>query len=254
MSNHKEALAAIRNAEHAFDMLFSCETPFSAHLYKQKDPELPDMYDHNAFIVVGTPSMEELSEAQAFQKANGNDFFKIDSTEALSPEIIQAFCLEEDRTDTMLLEKGHVSAWKRNPSVIVKNMKTEDIADDVVSVELAVYGKDYGEDFVKRKMQRYLSMSKKTDNFYYFGAYIGGKIAGACYAFDRHGYVCIDGLAVKEAFRKQYVATTLLAHIADTFGERLYLHADAMDTPKDMYLRMGFRSIDTHFEDNYKDE
>ena len=97
-------------------------------------------------------------------------------------------------------------------------------------------------------------MSKRTDNFYYFGAYIGGKIAGACYAFDSHGYVCIDGLAVKEAFRKQYVATTLLAHMADTFGERLYLHADAMDTPKEMYLKMGFRPIDTNFEYNYKDE
>lgn len=250
----KEILEAIQNAEHAFDMLFFHEIPFSAHLHKQNDPELPDMYDHNAFIAIGTPSIEELTAAETFQKENGNDFFKINSTEALSPELIQAFHLEEDRTDTMLLEKGHAATWKRNPSVIVKNMKTDDIADDIVSVELATYGEDYGEDFVRRKMQRYLAVSKRTDNFYYFGAYIDGKIAGACYAFDHHGYVCIDGLAVKEAFRKQYVATTLLAHIADTFGERLYLHADAMDTPKDMYLRMGFRPIDTNFEYNYKDE
>lgn len=251
---NQEILTAIRNAEHAFDLLFSCETPFSTHLYKQNDPELPDMYDHNAFIAIGTPSMEELAAAEAFQKANGDDSFKINSAEALSPEIIQAFRLEEDRTDTMLLEKGHREKWKRNADVIIKCSKTADIADDMLCVELATYGEDFGEDFVRRKMQRYLAMSKRTDNFYYFGAYIGGKIAGACYAFDCHGYVCIDGLAVKEAFRKQYVATTLLAHIADTFGERLYLHADAMDTPKEMYLKMGFRPIDTNFEYNYKDE
>lgn len=251
--NQEEILQAIREAENAFDKLFSCEIPFSAHLHKQQDTELPDMYDHNAFIINGTPSIAELTDAQAFQKANGDDYFKINSNEALAPEIIKLFRLEEDRTYTMLLEKGHYNTWKRNPRVVIKNLKTTDIADDILSVELQNYGVDYGEDFVKRKMQRYLTMSKRTDNFYYFGAYIDGKIAGACYAFDSHGYVCIDGLAVNEAFRRQYVSTTLLAHIADTFGERLYLHADAEDTPKEMYLRMGFRPVYASFEYNYEE-
>ena len=120
-----------------------------------------------------------------------------------------------------------------------------------MSVELQNYGEDYGEDFVKRKMRRYLSVSENTSNFYYFGAYVDGKIAGACYAFDSHGYVCIDGLAVNKPFRRQYVATILLAHIAEIFGERLYLHADAEDTPKDMYRRMGFHTVDVCYEYNY---
>ena len=253
MTVQKEILQAIRKADDAFDKLFSREIPFSVHLSKQHDHKLPDMYDHNAFVVNGTPSVAELADAEAFQKANGNDFFKIDSKEALSPEILESFRLEEDKTDTMLLEKGHCHTWKRNARVIIKNSKTDDINEDILSVELQNYGEDFGEDFVRRKMARYLTMAKKTPNFYYFGAYIDGKIAGACYAFDSHGYVCIDGLAVNGPFRKQYVATTLLAHIADTFGERLYLHADAGDTPKEMYLRMGFRPIDTTFEYNYQD-
>ena len=45
MTVQKEILQAIRKADDAFDKLFSREIPFSAHLSKQHDPELPDMYD-----------------------------------------------------------------------------------------------------------------------------------------------------------------------------------------------------------------
>ena len=249
--NPIEIREALRGADEAFDKLFSVETRFSEHLYKQSDARLPDMYDHNAFVTDGVPSVEELKAAQSFQKENGNDFLKINSNIKLSDEILEFFGLEEDRTDTMLLEKGHLDAWKRNANVLIKNSKNDAIADDVLSVELQNYGEDYGEDFVKRKMRRYLSVSENTSNFYYFGAYVDGKIAGACYAFDSHGYVCIDGLAVNKPFRRQYVATTLLAHIAELFGERLYLHDDAEDTPKDMYRRMGFHTVDVWYEYNY---
>ena len=60
---------------------------------------------------------------------------------------------------------------------------------------------------------------------------------------------CIDGLIVDEAFRHQYVATSLIAHIADISPDStLFLHADEMDTPKEMYLRMGFEIIDLLYE------
>ena len=249
--NPIEIKEVLRSADEAFDKLFSVETRFSEHLYKQSDAQLPDMYDHNAFVANGIPSVEELKAARSFQKENGNDFLKINSNIKLPAEFLEQFGLAEDRTDTMLLEKGHLDTWKRNPRVIIKNLKHDEIADDILSAELQNYGEDYGEDFVKRKMRRYLVMSENTNNFYYFGAYIDGEIAGACYAFESHGYVCVDGLVVNGLFRKQYVATTLLAHIAETFGERVYLHADAEDTPKDMYRRMGFYTVDTCFEYNY---
>ena len=249
--NPIEIKEVLRNADDAFDKIFSIETRFSEHLYKQSDAQLPDMYDHNAFVVDGIPSVEELKVAQSFQKENGKDFLKINSNVKLPAEFLEQFGLEEDRTDTMLLEKGYLGTWKRNPRVLIKNLKHDDIADDILNVELQNYGEDYGEDFVKRKMRRYLAASENNDNFYYFGAYIDGEIVGACYAFDSHGYVCVDGLAVNRPFRKQYVATTLLAHVAEMFGERVYLHADAEDTPKDMYRRMGFYTVDTCFEYNY---
>ena len=248
-----DVVEALRHSENAFDKLFSTEMRFSEHLYKQSDAELSDMYDHNAFVTDGMPSVAEIEAARSFQKENGSDFLKINSKIKLDSDILKLFGLAEDRTDTMVLEEGRSNTWKRNPRVVIKDLKHDDIADDIVSVELQTYGEDYGVDFVKRKMRRYLAVSNNDDRFHYFGAYINGKIAGACYAFDSDGYVCIDGLAVNEPFRRQYVATTLLAHIAEIFGERLYLHADAEDTPKVMYQRMGFYTVDTCFEYNYDD-
>ena len=249
----KNILQIIQNADSIFDSLFSDTVQFSEHLYKKTDSALPDMYDHNAFVTNGMPTKTEIEAAEASQKSQGYEFLKINSNMKLPDEFIQYFHLKEDMTDTMLLEKGHVTQWKRNPFVTVKCLKQEDIRNDILEVELRNYGLDWGEDFVRRKMHRYLKVSENHENFYYFGAYIQGKIAGACYAFVADGWTCIDGLAVNTEFRNQYVATTLLAYIAEKFDEKVYLHADALDTPKDMYIKMGFYPIDRCYEYNYGD-
>lgn len=75
-----------------------------------------------------------------------------------------------------------------------------------------------------------------------------GSPAGACYAYAIDGYVVMDALVVREAFRKRYVATTLMKHIASQFKEEMFLHADADDTPKEMYGKMGFKMIDQLYE------
>lgn len=247
-------LTRMRKNESAFDLLFSEEYRFSEHLYKQSDTALPDMYHHNAFITDGIPTEEELVAAENFQKENGHTFFLIKSQEPLPPAIIKQFGLEEDITDTMLLQEGYFENWKYNPSVTVKDMKDSDIANDILKTELKNYGTAYGEDFVKRKMHRYLETSKKHDGFHYFGAYINETIAGACYAFCMANCVCIDGLIVNEEFRKQYVATTLLYYIAEHFDGIIFLHADANDRPKIMYERMGFTVVDKIYEYNYTEE
>ena len=88
----------------------------------------------------------------------------------------------------------------------------------------------------------------ETQGFHYYVAYLYGKPAGACYAYAIDGYVVMDALVVREAFRKRYVATTLMKHIASQFKEEMFLHADADDTPKEMYRKMGFETVDELYE------
>ena len=80
---------------------------------------------------------------------------------------------------------------------------------------------------------------------------LGGKLVGDCYIFASDGYVCMDGLLVDEDFRHQYIAMTLMKHIAEKAQERgeiLYLHADSEDTPKELYAKMGFQAVDKLYE------
>ena len=52
-----------------------------------------------------------------------------------------------------------------------------------------------------------------------------------------------------EDYRKQYIATSLIAYIRETHpGTALLLHADDGDSPKEMYLKMGFRIVDRLYE------
>ena len=76
-------------------------------------------------------------------------------------------------------------------------------------------------------------------------------LVGDCYIFASDGYVCMDGLLVDEDFRHQYIAMTLMKHIAEKAQERgeiLYLHADSEDTPKELYAKMGFQAVDKLYE------
>ncbi len=59
----------------------------------------------------------------------------------------------------------------------------------------------------------------------------------------------IDGLIVDSKYRKKYVAISLIAHIKDSHPDTiLFLHADEDDTPKEMYEKMGFKTIERLYE------
>ena len=111
--------------------------------------------------------------------------------------------------------------------------------------ELKYYGPLYGDDFTVRNNRNL------REKLTYLGAYLGGKLVGDCYIFASDGYVCMDGLLVDEDFRHQYIAMTLMKHIAEKAQERgeiLYLHADSEDTPKELYAKMGFQAVDKLYE------
>ena len=127
---------------------------------------------------------------------------------------------------------------------------------DEVRAALA-YQKERGDTFLK--LEGYEPLADFTvrnnrnlrEKLTYLGAYLGGKLVGDCYFFASDGYVCMDGLLVDEDFRHQYIAMTLMKHIAEKAQERgeiLYLHADSEDTPKELYAKMGFQAVDKLYE------
>ena len=246
-----DEISRIRKAEQSFKQLFSQKRAFSEHMEKWQDDDLYDMYDHNQFVpLLDDPTGKELEQAIAYQRQLGRGFLKIDTREKLDGVLIKRFSLEECCTETMLLrnKKENMARWKSNPDVIIYDSASGDVLADLLKIDIETFASDYGEDFIRRRDARYVKKAMEIPGFHYYVAYLDGKPAGACYAYAIDGYVVMDALVVREAFRKRYVATTLMKHIASQFKEEMFLHADADDTPKEMYRKMGFETVDELYE------
>lgn len=246
-----DEISRIRKAERSFKMLFSQKCAFSEHLEKWQDDDLYDMYDHNQFVpLLDDPTDKELEQAIAYQHQLGRGFLKLDTREKLDEDLTERFSLEECCTETMLLrnKQKNIEAWKCNPDVIIHDSASSDVLADLLQIDIETFASDYGEDFIRRRDARYVKKAMETPGFHYYVAYLDGKVAGSCYACAIDGYVVMDALVVREAFRKRYVATTLMKHIASQFKEEMFLHADADDTPKEMYRKMGFETVDELYE------
>ena len=246
-----DEISRIRKAERSFKMLFSQKCVFSEHLEKWQDDDLYDMYDHNQFVpLLDDPTDKELEQAIAYQHQLGRGFLKLDTREKLDEDLTERFSLEECCTETMLLrnKQKNIEAWKCNPDVIIHDSASSDVLADLLQIDIETFASDYGEDFIRRRDARYVKKAMETPGFHYYVAYLDGKVAGSCYACAIDGYVVMDALVVREAFRKRYVATTLMKHIASQFKEEMFLHADADDTPKEMYRKMGFETVDELYE------
>lgn len=246
-----DEISRIRKAEQSFKQLFSQKRAFSEHMEKWQDDDLYDMYDHNQFVpLLDDPTGKELEQAIAYQRQLGRGFLKIDTREKLDEALIKCFSLEECCTETMLLrnKKENMARWKSNPDVIIYDSASGDVLADLLKIDIETFASDYGEDFIRRRDARYVKKAMEIPGFHYYVAYLDGKPAGACYAYAIDGYVVMDALVVREAFRKRYVATTLMKHIASQFKEEMFLHADADDTPKEMYRKMGFETVDELYE------
>ena len=246
-----DEISRIRKAERSFKMLFSQKCAFSEHLEKWQDDDLYDMYDHNQFVpLLDDPTDKELEQAIAYQHQLGRGFLKLDTREKLDEALTERFSLEECCTETMLLrnKQKNIEAWKCNPDVIIHDSASSDVLADLLQIDIETFASDYGEDFIRRRDARYVKKAMETQGFHYYVAYLDGKVAGSCYACAIDGYVVMDALVVREAFRKRYVATTLMKHIASQFKEEMFLHADADDTPKEMYTKMGFETVDELYE------
>lgn len=246
-----DEISRIRKAERSFKMLFSQKCVFSEHLEKWQDDDLYDMYDHNQFVpLLDDPTDKELEKAVAYQRQLGRGFLKIDTREKLDEALTERFSLEECCTETMLLrnKQKNIEAWKCNPDVVIHDSASSDVLADLLQIDIETFASDYGEDFIRRRDARYVKKAMEIPGFHYYVAYLDGKPAGACYAYAIDGYVVMDALVVREAFRKRYVATTLMKHTASQFKEEMFLHADADDTPKEMYRKMGFETVDELYE------
>ena len=229
--------------------LFSFCTLLDENKYalRYSDDLLKDMYDHNFTSVVGRVDEALLYKINEYKNSRNESHTKITS---LSKE---EFLLEKGFEEGLLLTmvKEDFASWPKeiDSNLIFKNQKENDIENDVLKLELFEYGNVYGEDFTSRKISRYMTKAKEKDNgLNYFAAYINGELVGYLYSYYNHNVVAIDGLLVKKEFRHKGIATSLLEYVALYYKCPIYLHADNDETPKEMYEKLGFVTIEKTYE------
>lgn len=145
----------------------------------------------------------------------------------------------------MALTLDRSEAWQENTSVEIRDIQTHDISADLLDV------RDVPEKYraqALQNMEHVLSVARDTPNYHWLCGYVDGHKVANVYCL-RHGDVMeMDDLWVDENFRGRYIATTLMKYIAQNFGGTLYLHAAANETPKDMYRKMGFETVETIYD------
>lgn len=223
-----------RMIEHKMATLFCVNKLFTRNLNKWEDNDLKDKYDHNYFEYSAQPSKEEFQKAFAYQKERGDNFIKLEGNFPLK----NSFGIEEGITLTMALKEDRAE-WKTNPDVRFDVPTIEELEE----IELKHYGEIYGRDFTVRNIRH------NYEKLNYIGAYLEERLVGVCYYFVADGAACFDGLLVDTDYRGKYIATTIIEEVVKrTQGNVLFLHADANDTPKEMYEKMGFEVVDKLYE------
>lgn len=237
-----------RKTEESFARLFSTQEKIAPGITRRSDPALPDMHDHNNFGYERPLTDSDIRLMQDYQRSRGDSFLKIEGDFPLDDKLVKRANLESGCTLTMAANTNVLPSWKTNPAVEIRKLSEAANSDDILNLELKNYGSIYGEDFAKRKMQRYFSVAAENKNLEFICAYIDGQITGYLYSYHTDECIMLDSLIVNEEFRMQKIATTLIRASIGDFKGIAFLHADSDDTPKEMYLKMGFQTVDHLYE------
>lgn len=243
----KEALrnAIHRTNDHEREIFGAVCRPFRDVLCRWHSDVRPNQENNNFFFPIGPLNWEDIEAAIELQKARGLNYFLLYMQCPMEPPLQERFGLEESIIYVMALTKKESHRWKKNPAIEIRDIQTSDIRADLLDVSSVP---EKYRDTAYRNMGMVLEAAKAHPEYHWYCAYQDGKRVGNAYALCYAGCVEVDDLWVEEAFRNQYIATTIMKHIAETLDGVIYLHADASQTPKDMYAKMGFEIVDTMYE------
>lgn len=219
--------------------------PFNSHLKQWQSSSRPDQVNNNFFEPTSDITATDIQAAIDAQKRRGLNYVMIRMNRPMNPLPKAGFDFEEEITYVMAMQNDQSDRWQINRGIEIRDIQTSDIRADLLDV--ASVPEPYRE-IAYRNMRMVLDVAKTHPEYHWLCAYQDGKRVGNVYALSHNGYIEIDDLWVDEDYRHRRIATTMMKYIADHIDGIMYLHADASATPKDMYTRMGFETVETVYE------
>ena len=207
---------------------------------------LPDKYNNNFFAPLTDITAPEIDASVALQRKENHSGLMIRMQQRMDEALTRRYGFEEAITDIMALTDASSAAlWRENPAVTIRDNQQEDMT--AAMLDVSTTPPEY-RTAALRSMKQAVQVSKKHPEYHWLFACLDGKPVGRCYILCRSGVIEMDDLEVHKEYRGQYIATTLMKHIAHNFEGTFYLHADCAATVHDMYARMGFVTVDTVYD------
>lgn len=215
------------------------------------NPNIPNHYDANYLLLKFSPSVEEFKLIEQMHKDYQHSIqqnhlkFNWPENVGLHPHLLSYFNENKYKIGIQNLywatkSSFHVKAI--HPALSIQKVTKENFTD-FLTINLEE-DQLYGETFLKqqKRMYTYQFPLKKTD---FIIAYLNNQPVGSLILVHSKNYIEIDHVLTKSEFRGKRVATTLLNDVINNFmqdKEFVILVADAEDTPKNMYEKMGFQT------------
>ena len=241
-----QILHGIHNTKDYERKLFGAvKSRFNENLSRWVSQQRPDHCGSNCFISDDHLTTDDVQAAVDANMERGLNYVMFSMDHLMDAPCLDRFTFDADITYVMAMLEDRSHTWQINDSIEIRDIQSSDISADILDVS------DVPEQYqatAYRNMQIVLEVAKSHPNYHWLCAYKDGKKVGSAYALEHNGFVEMDDLWVDEEFRHQRIATTIMKYIAVHTDGIFYLHAAAGATPKEMYAKMGFETVETIYD------
>jgi len=213
--------------------------------------DIPNHYDSNYLLLKFSPSLEEFKLIEQmhkdYQKSIQQKHLKFNWPEniGLRPDLLSYLDQQNYKMGMQNLYWTTLDSF--NVKTINQKLSIQKVTDqnfkDFLEINLEE-DRLYGKSFLNQQKEMYLYQYplKKTT---FILAYLKNQPVGSLILVHSKNHLEIDHVLTKTEFRENKVATTLLNDVINNFtGHKKFviLVADAEDSPKEMYEKMGFQA------------
>ena len=247
-----EMILKISRCERAYIECFS-ESVENDRIIRYRDDNLSEMYDHNCTYIKGTPKLDVLlqiadEEIKLYRKEN-RICCKIFLDEMQYEKGLKEFDdkLQFEHYGQYVFTPAEPPEWALKTECEIRKITDPAMVDDLVLLGKTQYGEDCGEDFCVRRDRRRGEVYLSNSSIESYICYYEGEPAGNCDLFLYDGMAKIEDFTVLPRYQRRGLGTAILKHLigaAFSKGARIiYLTTDEDDTPKELYMKLGFEKV-----------
>lgn len=245
-------LNKIENCEHEF---IKCFTSYKEdeNIIRYHDDLLKDMYYHNYTFIKKPHSNIKLKDIIDneinLRKNKEYDFCNIVLNFKVNNDLLELYKGQVDikQNGVYVLDINKLSNFKSVKDYEVRKINDDQMVADFLHCDLLLDEEVLGKDFCTRRCLRKAQVYLSNSPVDCYILYVNNQPVGSCELFIHDKTAKIESFSIIPQSQRKGYGTTLLKElimIALNNGcDIIYLVADEEDTPKEMYLKLGFFKV-----------